>query len=97
MAIDKKVPSPNEIKNSPTQFTSSELEEIKNLKNSISDTTFKFGQVSISKIKIQEQEDFLKKELLSLEKKEIQLAQKLSTKYGKGSLNLDTGEFNPVK
>ena len=97
MAIDKKVPSPNEVKNSPTQFTSSELEEIKNLKNSISDTTFKFGQVSISKIKIQEQEDFLKNQLNSLNQEEVKVAKNLTDKYGKGSLNTETGEFIPVE
>ena len=30
-----------------------------------------------------------------LETKEIQLAKKLSSKYGKGQLNIDTGEFKP--
>jgi predicted FMN-binding regulatory protein PaiB len=97
MAVNQKIPSPDKVKKLPSQFSDSELEEIKKLKNSISEATFKLGQVSISKIKIQEQEDLLKNEINSLEKKEIQLAQKLSSKYGKGSLNLDTGEFNPIK
>ena len=31
-----------------------------------------------------------------LETKELQLAKKLSSKYGKGNLNLSTGEFTPL-
>ena len=97
MAIKQKAPSPQEIKNSPTKFSNTEMEEIKNLQKSISDITFQFGQINISKLKITERENFLKKELSSLEKQEIQLAEKLSDKYGRGNLNLDTGEFIPIE
>ena len=50
----------------------------------------------MNKIKLQDQENFLKKELQKLEKKEIDLAKNLSSKYGKGSLNLENGEFTPT-
>ena len=59
----------------------------------ISSITFQLGQLSISKIRIEEQDQLLKEKLNNSRNKEIQLAKKLSSKYGKGSLNLDTGEF----
>ena len=96
MAIKQKAPSPQEIKNSPTKFSPKEMEEIKQLQKNITDVTFQFGQINISKIKILEREELIKNELISLEKQETKLAEKLSTKYGKGNLNLDTGEFVPI-
>ena len=95
MAIDKKVPSPQEIKNQPKKFSSKELDEIKKLQNSISDAIYKLGQVNLDKIKINQQENQIKQLIFSLEKQEQELAKKLSSKYGKGNLNLDTGEFIP--
>ncbi len=97
MAIKQKVPSPQEIKKTPTKFSNTEMEEIRTLQKNISDITFQFGQINISKMKITEREEFLKKELSNLETQEAKIAEKLSNKYGKGNLNLDTGEFIPVE
>ena len=47
----------------------------------------------IQKYKVDSQIELIKDKLISLEKKEIDLAKKLSSKYVKGHLNLDTGEF----
>tara|TARA_B100000073_G_C23388280_1_gene434022 strand:- start:186 stop:479 length:294 start_codon:yes stop_codon:yes gene_type:complete len=96
MAIDKKIPSPQDIKKTPVKFTPQEIEEINVLRKSISDITYSFGQLSISKMNIKKQEDNLNIELTKLEKQEMDLAKKLSSKYGKGSLNLENGEFSPV-
>ena len=43
------------------------------------------------------QESFLKSQLKMLEEKETNLAKQLSDKYGKGSLDTETGEFTPVE
>ena len=94
MAIKKeKLPSPKELKNTPKVFTPQELEEVKKLQTHISDNTFQLGQIMIQKFKIDSQIESIKNSLINLEKKEIELAKKLSDKYGKGHLNLDTGEF----
>ena len=97
MAIDKKIPSPSDIKQSLTKFSKIELEEIQNLQEEISNITFQLGQLSISKIRIEEQDQLLKEKFNNSRNKEAQLAKRLSSKYGKGSLNLDTGEFSPIK
>ena len=94
MAIKKdKLPSPDKLKNSNKSFSPEELKEVKNLQNDISESTFQLGQIMIQKYKVDSQIELIKDKLISLEKKEIDLAKKLSSKYGKGHLNLDTGEF----
>ena len=77
----------------PKKFTAEELQELQNLQEKINTLSYQFGQLQISKIKIQQQEDYLKSQLDSLNKKETNTAQKLTNKYGKGNLDLKTGEF----
>ena len=79
----------------PKKFTQEELTELQKVQENLNTLSFQFGQVQISKIKLQEQEDFLKNQLNSLGKEETNLAKRLTDKYGKGNLDLETGEFIP--
>ena len=97
MAIKQKFPSPQEIKNTPQSFTKQELNELKNLRDKINEMSFQFGQLAIQKIKLEEQESTLKKKLKSIEKEETTIAKKLTDKYGKGSIDLETGTFIPLE
>lgn len=98
MAIkDKKIPSPSDIKSGPQSFSEQELKELMNLKSEIAQLTAKMGQLYINKIKVEEAEILLKKELKSLEEKETTTAKKLSNKYGDGSIDLSSGTFTPSK
>ena len=97
MAIEKKIPSPSEITGEAKKFTPEEVQELQDLQTQISQLTLSFGQLGLSKIKLEEQESFLKSQLKMLEEKEINLAKTLSDKYGKGSLDIETGEFTPVE
>ena len=96
MAIqDKKIPKPSDIKSSPTSFSEPELKEIKDLRLSLDTLTFQLGRISVEKIKLEEAENNLKNQLKNLEKKEASIAKKLSSKYGKGSIDIETGSFIP--
>ena len=96
MAIqDKKIPTPSEIKSSPSSFSEQELKEIKDLRLSLDTLTFQLGRISVEKIKLEETKNTLKNQLKDLEKKEISIAKKLTNKYGKGSINIETGTFIP--
>tara|TARA_B110000977_G_scaffold1248_1_gene1789 strand:- start:173 stop:466 length:294 start_codon:yes stop_codon:yes gene_type:complete len=96
MAIqNQKIPKPSDIKKSPTSFSEQELKEIKDLRLSLNTLTFQLGQVYIEKMKIEEQENIFKNQLKELEKKEISIAKILSSKYGKGSIDIETGTFIP--
>ena len=97
MAIGKKIPTPQDIKKSPTSFSPEELNELKQLRTDLSTIAAQFGQLTINKIKIEEQETLLKKQLTELEQKENVLAKNLTTKYGKGSIDLATGTFTPTE
>jgi chromosome segregation ATPase len=89
------IPSPSKIKNSPHSFSETELNELRKLREKISQLTLQFGQISISIIKLKESENQLKDQLSSLEKEETNLAKKLSDKYGDGSIDLESGTFTP--
>ena len=97
MTTDNKIPSPSEVKSSPTSFSPEELNEIKALRIELNQITFQLGQININKIRIENTEAIIKKELLDLEKKEQNIAKKLSDKYGKGSIDIETGTFIPAK
>jgi hypothetical protein len=97
MAIEKKIPSPSEITGEAKKFTPEEVQELQDLQSQITQLTLSFGQLSLSKIKLEEQDAFLKSQLNILEEKETNLAKSLSDKYGKGSLNIETGEFTSIE
>tara|TARA_B110000211_G_scaffold231086_1_gene291944 strand:+ start:179 stop:472 length:294 start_codon:yes stop_codon:yes gene_type:complete len=97
MAIQEKIPTPQEVKSAPVRFSKDELSQLTKLRTETDQITFQFGQIQISKIKLEENETLLKKQLADLEKREITLAKSLSDKYGKGSINLDTGTFTPTE
>ena len=99
MAIQQKqhIPAPETIKSSPHTFDEKELNQLKELRSKMNQITIQFGQLSINKIKLEESQDKLKNELASLEQQEINLAKSLSNKYGKGTINLETGTFTPSK
>jgi hypothetical protein len=86
-----------EVKSTPVRFSEDELSQLTKLRTETDQITFQFGQIQISKIKLEENETLLKKQLADLEKREITLAKSLSDKYGKGSINLDTGTFTPTE
>ena len=81
----------------PKKFTGEEIQKIQALQKEIETLTQKMGQLYYSKLKLEDREKELKNELISIEKKELDLAGKLTEKYGKGSLDMNSGEFTPVK
>ena len=96
MAIqDKKIPKPSDIKSSPISFSEQELKEIKDLRLSLDTLVFQLGRISVEQFKLEEQEINLKNKLKDLANKEISIAKNLTTKYGKGSIDIETGKFIP--
>tara|TARA_R110000744_G_scaffold317886_2_gene424457 strand:+ start:217 stop:477 length:261 start_codon:yes stop_codon:yes gene_type:complete len=81
----------------PQKFNSEEIENLKDLQMRISQLTNQFGQLYLGKIKVEEQETFLKDQFSKLEKEETSLAKSLSDKYGKGTLDIETGTFTPTE
>ena len=96
MAIqDKKIPPPSDIKQSPSSFSEEELKEIKDLRLSLDTITFQLGRIVVEKTKLEESENNLKIQLKGLETEQTSIAKKLTSKYGKGSIDIETGTFIP--
>ena len=89
----EKIPSPEEIKNEPQKFTQEEINSLKGFQTRIDNIITQFGRINLSRIKLDEQENLLKDEVKKIENEERELAQKLSDKYGRGSLDIETGTF----
>tara|TARA_Y100001972_G_scaffold105134_1_gene132493 strand:+ start:262 stop:552 length:291 start_codon:yes stop_codon:yes gene_type:complete len=94
---EEKIPSPQEIKGEVKKFTQEEINSLKSFQTRMEQVLVQLGRVHYSKIKLNEQENALKSEIQKIEKEEQELAQTLSDKYGKGSLDIETGTFTPIK
>ena len=81
----------------PKKFSPEELKEVTDLQENFNKVTFRLGQLSINRIRLEQQEILLKTHLSNLEKEEKELAKKFTDKYGKGNLDIDTGEFIPIE
>ena len=79
-----------------TKFTKEELKELKELQVQKDNVTIQLGQLGLAKINLDQQEEALKNQVGQLRIKESEIANKLSTKYGKGTLDVESGEFTPT-
>jgi len=79
------------------KFTEDELKSLKSLQNQSQVATLQFGQLYLSKLRLEEQETTLKNQLKQLEQEEAKAAQTLTEKYGKGTIDIESGEFTPTE
>ena len=77
------------------KFTEEELKSLQELQGTYNQITLAMGQRSLSRLSIDGQEEQLKVTLVDTRTKENELAKSLTEKYGKGTLNIDSGEFTP--
>jgi len=85
------------------KFSEEELQSLQELQNTYASISTQFGQLKVSKMNLLRQLDSLEQSEETLEnawednrKKETELVQSLTEKYGPGSLNTETGEYTPV-
>ena len=79
------------------KFTDEEVKRLKTIRDNFSDISFKLGQLEISKLSLAEQKLGLENEYKSAQEKERALADELLKKYGRGTIDIDSGEFIPVR
>ena len=79
----------------PIKFTEEELALLKELQNQNDQLIIAFGQLNMQKYVLEGNELQLKGSLEDMKKKETDIALKLSEKYGKGTLDIESGEFTP--
>ena len=78
-----------------TKFTAEELNSLKEIQQEMNNITIQFGQISVQRNNLDIQEKQLYTNLNNLRTKETKIAKELSDKYGKGTLDVESGEFTP--
>ena len=92
----QQTPQPTQTQG-PIKFTQEEMDSLKGLQVKMSQIINAFGQLKVAEIRLKNQKNSLEQQLEASQKEEADLAKTLSAKYGKGSLNAETGEFTPSK
>lgn len=84
------------------KLSEEESAQINQLQSDYATITAQLGQLKIEQILLNTQLDRLKelesdftKSYLELQTKEEEFAKQITTKYGEGDINLETGEFTP--
>lgn len=89
----------NEIK-----FTEEELQSIKSLQDESTQIVMEFGQIELALLNnanqlkaLESEKSRLQERYQSLTSQEQQLVQELNTKYGSGTVDIESGVFIPNK
>ncbi len=104
MTDESKLAEKLEEQQSQIKFTEEELKQVQDIQKSYADTTNKFGQLGIAKLRLEQQEVSLEKEHKALtetfnkiQDDEQKFLDTITEKYGQGTLNPETGVFTPNK
>jgi predicted nuclease with TOPRIM domain len=88
----------------PIKFTQEELEGLSKIQAKYQENTFRFGQLYLDKLSLDERfkqltesESSLKNNFLEIQKEEEIWLSSITAKYGEGSLSLKDGTFIPTK
>ena len=85
-------------KNGKTKkFTDEELKTISEIKQIYDNTTLRIGQLHFEEKQLLNERAELERMFNNNREKEIKFAQELNDKYGKGTLDIETGIFTPVE
>jgi len=76
-----------------TVLTKEELKQLAKLQQNQNDFVIQLGQIEYQIYLLNQQKESIKKDIEGFERNQIQLAQQLEKKYGKGTVNLESGEF----
>jgi hypothetical protein len=79
------------------QLLQEELQQVKTIQQNNQAITIEFGQIELAKIDLEDRIENAKVFLKNLKEEEKTLSEFLEQKYGKGSLNIETGQFTPLQ
>ena len=88
----------------PIKLTEQELKTLTELQENYATITAQLGQLKIETILLNEQlkrlntlEETFTSKYLSIQADEEKFAKEISTKYGDGDINIETGEYLPTR
>ena len=79
-----------------TVLSKEEINKLSSLQQQQDNFVIQLGQIEYQKNLLDQQKDTTKQQIKSFENEQIQLAKQLEEKYGKGTVNLESGEFVKV-
>lgn len=80
-----------------TPLSEGEREQVQEIVQNNQEIQQALGNLAVRKIQLEAQENQLKQQLATNSQKETEFAQKIESKYGRGSLNLERGVFIPLE
>jgi chromosome segregation ATPase len=84
-----------ETNNSVQKFTNDELDTISTIKRNYDNITLRMGQLHFELQSLTTEKDNLESAFTENRSTEVEFAKSLTEKYGKGSLDIETGIFTP--
>lgn len=75
------------------KLTEEELQQLQQIQNQNRAVVQEFGQIALAELDNDKRRENAENYLENLRKSEADLAKALETKYGRGNINLETGEF----
>mgnify|MGYP003649285873 FL=1 len=76
-----------------TVLAKEEIDNLSSLQNQQDNFVIQLGQIEYQKNLLNQQKLKINQQIESFEQNQIQLAKQLEEKYGKGTVNLESGEF----
>ena len=77
------------------KFSDDELKQITEIRTNYAEITNRFGQIQLTKYNLQKQTEQAEIDFESIKIKEQEILQKITEKYGPGTLDPNTGVFTP--
>ena len=84
-------------KTNTIKLTEDEIKELTEIRNSFSNLTLMIGETEVGITNLTNRKEDLISNLRKLDEKQGDLSKKLESKYGKGSVSLETNEFTPTQ
>jgi uncharacterized protein with PIN domain len=76
-----------------TVLSKEEIDNLSSLQNQQDNFVIQLGQIEYQKNLLNQQKQKINQQIESFEQNQIKLAKELEEKYGKGTVNLESGEF----
>ncbi len=76
-----------------TVLSKEEITQLSSLQQQQDNFVIQLGQIEYQKNLLEQQKLKIKQQIESFENNQVQLAKQLEEKYGKGTVNLENGEF----
>jgi len=84
-----------ETPSNETPLSESEKEQVQEILQTNQQVQQSLGALAVRRIQLESQETQLKQQLAAISQKEAEFAQKIESKYGAGSLDVQRGVFVP--